>query len=267
MAESAVIVERERGASWRSIGQAADSTKQSAHERWADAGHLWTLHGRRRRRMLGPLADAHARDEWYADLTTANERYATADYVITAGLAATDPRNVVERRAADKSRSTAQSLYRRLDELRQKSTTAYSASFEAIGTDGHTGHPAAVGRRPRHDGRGIRRTRRGRAHHRKGGDHSLAALESIRAARPDMGSSNHPNHTVLARRLQDYLRWRNANARHPGVLAAQRRERGKVRSERDLIRVDCRVGAQHGVEVALRGFFEVVQHSRSHSST
>jgi hypothetical protein len=47
-----------------------------------------------------------------------------------------------------------------------------------------------------------------------------------------MGGSNHPNHTVLARRLQDYLRWRNANARHPDVLAAQRRERAKVRSER-----------------------------------
>ena len=47
-----------------------------------------------------------------------------------------------------------------------------------------------------------------------------------------MGGSSHPNHTVLARRLQAYLRWRNANARHPEVLAAQRRERGRVRSER-----------------------------------
>jgi transposase len=114
---------------------------------------------------------------------------------------------------------------------------------------------------------------------RKGGDHTLAALKSIRAARPDgapiyvimdnlsanktpairtwakkhkaelcftptsaswanpieaqfgplrtftMGSSDHPNHTVLARRLQEYLAWRNTNARHPDVLAAQRRER------------------------------------------
>lgn len=126
----------------------------------------------------------------------------------------------------------------------------------------------------------------GVARRRKGGDHSLAALKSIRAARPDgapvyvimdnlsanktpairawarknkvelcltptsaswanpieaqfgplrnfvMGNSNHPNHPVLARKLQDYLRWRNANARHPDVLAAQRRERAKVRSER-----------------------------------
>jgi transposase len=121
---------------------------------------------------------------------------------------------------------------------------------------------------------------------RKGGDHSLSALKSIRAARPDgapiyvildnlsanktpairtwaaknkvelcltptsaswanpieaqfgplrtftMGNSDHPNHTALAHRLQDYLRWRNANARHPDVLAAQRRERARIRSER-----------------------------------
>ncbi len=121
---------------------------------------------------------------------------------------------------------------------------------------------------------------------RKGGDHTLTALKSIRAARPDgapiyvimdnlsanktppirawaskhkvrlcftptsaswanpieaqfgplrtfvMGGSDHPNHTVLARRLQDYLTWRNANARHPDVLAAQRHERARIRSER-----------------------------------
>jgi transposase len=121
---------------------------------------------------------------------------------------------------------------------------------------------------------------------RKGADHTLAALKSIRAARPDgyrlfvildnlpanktpairrwaqrasvelcftptnaswanpieaqfgplrtyvIGGSDHPSHTVLARKLQDYLRWRNANARHPDVLAAQRRERARIRSER-----------------------------------
>jgi transposase len=126
---------------------------------------------------------------------------------------------------------------------------------------------------------GITRTR-------KGGDHTLAALKSIRAARPDgatiyvildnlsanktpairawaarhkvrlcftptyaswanpieaqfgplrtfvMGGSDHPNHPVLARKLQEYLAWRNTNARHPGVLAAQRRERARIRSQR-----------------------------------
>jgi transposase len=121
---------------------------------------------------------------------------------------------------------------------------------------------------------------------RKGGDHALAALKSIRAARSDgapiyvildnlsanktppirawaarhkvrlcftptsaswanpidaqfgpvrtfvMGGSDDPNHAMLARRLQAYLAWRNANARHPDVLAAQRRERARIRSER-----------------------------------
>jgi transposase len=121
---------------------------------------------------------------------------------------------------------------------------------------------------------------------RRGADHTLAALKSIRAGRPDgapiyvimdnlsanktpairtwakkhkvklcftptnaswanpieaqfgplrtfvMGGSDHPSHTVLARRLQGYLAWRNANARHPNVLAAQRRERARIRSER-----------------------------------
>ena len=40
-----------------------------------------------------------------------------------------------------------------------------------------------------------------------------------------MATSDHPNHPALARRLQACLRWRNAHARHPDVLAAQRRER------------------------------------------
>jgi len=47
-----------------------------------------------------------------------------------------------------------------------------------------------------------------------------------------MGGSDYRNHAVLARRLHSYLRWRNANARHPEVLAAQRRERARIRSER-----------------------------------
>jgi hypothetical protein len=47
-----------------------------------------------------------------------------------------------------------------------------------------------------------------------------------------IGGSDHRNHMILARRMQDYLRWRNANARHPDVLAAQRRERARIGSER-----------------------------------
>ena len=47
-----------------------------------------------------------------------------------------------------------------------------------------------------------------------------------------MTNSDYPNHTMLARDLQAYLRWRNTHARHPDVLAAQRRERARIRSER-----------------------------------
>ena len=49
-----------------------------------------------------------------------------------------------------------------------------------------------------------------------------------------MANSNYPNHTVLTRDLHTYLRWRNANARHPDVIAAQRRERARIRSEKHI---------------------------------
>ncbi|MGW6056018.1 IS630 family transposase [Streptomyces sp. NPDC055189] len=122
----------------------------------------------------------------------------------------------------------------------------------------------------------------------KGAAQSLAALKSIRAARPDgapiyvildnlsahkgskirkwarknktelcftptnaswanpieahfgplrqftLANSNHPNHIVQTRALHAYLRWRNANARHPDVLAAQRKERARIRSEKGI---------------------------------
>jgi DDE superfamily endonuclease len=47
-----------------------------------------------------------------------------------------------------------------------------------------------------------------------------------------VAGSNHPNHAAATHALHTYLRWRNANARHPDVLAAQRRERARIRSER-----------------------------------
>lgn len=126
----------------------------------------------------------------------------------------------------------------------------------------------------------------GVVHRRKSAANTLAALKSIRAARPDrapiyvildnlsahkgtkirswatghrvelcytptysswanpieahfgplrtfvVAGSNHPNHTAATRALHAYLRWRNANARHPDILAAQRRERSRIRSER-----------------------------------
>ncbi|MET7529896.1 MULTISPECIES: IS630 family transposase [Streptomyces] len=122
----------------------------------------------------------------------------------------------------------------------------------------------------------------------KGSAQSLAALRSIRAARPDgapiyvimdnlsahkgvkarawarknrvelcftstnaswanpieahfgplrqftLANSNHPNHTVQTRELHRFLRWRNANARHRDVLAAERKERARIRSAKAI---------------------------------
>lgn len=39
---------------------------------------------------------------------------------------------------------------------------------------------------------------------------------------------------MQTRALHAYLRWRNANARHPDVLAAQRWERARIRSEKGI---------------------------------
>lgn len=45
---------------------------------------------------------------------------------------------------------------------------------------------------------------------------------------------DHPNHTVQPPALHAYLRWRNANARHRDVLAAERWERARIRSEKGI---------------------------------
>lgn len=49
-----------------------------------------------------------------------------------------------------------------------------------------------------------------------------------------LANSNRPNHTVQTRELHRCLRWRNQNARYLDVLAAQRRERARVRSEKGI---------------------------------
>jgi hypothetical protein len=121
---------------------------------------------------------------------------------------------------------------------------------------------------------------------RKGADHTLAAIKSCRAARPDrerifvildnlsahrgqtirdwcaahnvelcftptysswanpiechfgplrdfvLSNSDHPSHSVLARRLHAYLRWRNSHASDPALRARLRKERARLRSER-----------------------------------
>lgn len=47
-------------------------------------------------------------------------------------------------------------------------------------------------------------------------------------------NSHYPNHTVRTRALHAYLRWRNGNARHRDVLAVERKERARIRSERGI---------------------------------
>ncbi|GAA2402739.1 hypothetical protein GCM10010255_40700 [Streptomyces coeruleofuscus] len=49
-----------------------------------------------------------------------------------------------------------------------------------------------------------------------------------------IANSHHPNHIVQTRALHAYLRWRNANARHRDVLAAERKERARIRSEKGI---------------------------------
>ncbi|SFY47814.1 hypothetical protein STEPF1_01026 [Streptomyces sp. F-1] len=49
-----------------------------------------------------------------------------------------------------------------------------------------------------------------------------------------VADSNHRNHTAQPQALHAYLRWRNANARHPEALAAQRRERARIRREKGI---------------------------------
>lgn len=49
-----------------------------------------------------------------------------------------------------------------------------------------------------------------------------------------LANSQHRSHPAQTRALHRYLCWRNANARHPDVLAAQRRERARIRSEKGI---------------------------------
>ncbi|GHF18859.1 hypothetical protein GCM10014715_87140 [Streptomyces spiralis] len=51
-----------------------------------------------------------------------------------------------------------------------------------------------------------------------------------------IADSNPPNDTVRNRALHACLRWRNADARHRDVLAAERRERARIRSEKGIRR-------------------------------
>jgi transposase len=47
-----------------------------------------------------------------------------------------------------------------------------------------------------------------------------------------LNNSDHPNHSVLTRRLHAYLRWRNEHASDPALRERLRRERARLRAER-----------------------------------
>ncbi|GLY75909.1 hypothetical protein Airi01_041760 [Actinoallomurus iriomotensis] len=49
-----------------------------------------------------------------------------------------------------------------------------------------------------------------------------------------LANSHHRSHPAQTQALHRYLRWRNTNARHPDVLAAQRKERARTRSEKGI---------------------------------
>ena len=79
---------------------------------------------------------------------------------------------------------------------------------------------------------------------RRGGRLPLVHLGYRRALPPELNELVHgddrgcderhdqPNHLALARAIQAFLRWRNTHNRDPELIAAQRRERTRVRSER-----------------------------------
>jgi hypothetical protein len=47
-------------------------------------------------------------------------------------------------------------------------------------------------------------------------------------------NSRHRSRPTQTQALHRYLRWRNANARHPDLLAAQRKERARIHSEKGI---------------------------------
>ncbi|GGO59062.1 hypothetical protein [Streptomyces lasiicapitis] len=134
----AVVVERERGASWATIGEHAGSSRQSAHDRWGAAVGAWALTGRHRTGITtgGSSGDVAANlDDWYAEL------HPDRPHAISTTLASfTDPG---ARRTAQERREEADRLRAEIQALKTANTAVYNASCEAIGTAGATEKRAA----------------------------------------------------------------------------------------------------------------------------
>ncbi|MEU0074098.1 hypothetical protein ABZ027_31855 [Streptomyces sp. NPDC006332] len=129
LVDQAVVIERERGASWTDIGNAASSSRQSAHERWNTTVGAWVLMGRRRtgisRGPADPTTHAHYLDEWYADLVGEQQAVSSLLPSLTDQAARTE---------GDARRTEARQLHDRAEELRKEIDTAYNAAMEATGT-------------------------------------------------------------------------------------------------------------------------------------
>lgn len=126
---AAVVIERERGASWEEIAAAADTQKQNAHRKWAPLVRGWAVVSGRRHLDAagrgGPAAYAAELDGWFAALT--GEQGAFTD-----GL--TDDPGARPAAAAD--RTQARALRRRLDELHAEREDAWRDVAAALGEPG-----------------------------------------------------------------------------------------------------------------------------------
>ncbi|MFI1734980.1 hypothetical protein ACH40E_38355 [Streptomyces acidicola] len=128
--DQAVIAERERGASWTDIGNAAGTSRQAAHERWNTNVGAWVLMGRQRtgigRGPADPATHAQYLDEWYADM--AGEQQAVSALLPSLG-------DEAARAEANARRAEAKQLHQQAEELRKEIDASYSAAMEATGTD------------------------------------------------------------------------------------------------------------------------------------
>ena len=130
LVDQTVIVERERGASWTDIGNAAGISRQSAHERWNTRVGAWALMGRQRNGISHGDADpaAHARylDQW-ADALAGKGPDAVSS--LLPSLHDEDART-----EANSRRTEAKQLHERAEELRKEIDDASNGAAGATGT-------------------------------------------------------------------------------------------------------------------------------------
>ncbi|MGW6651228.1 hypothetical protein AMK23_34425 [Streptomyces sp. CB02130] len=127
LAEQAVIIRREQGASWTDIGKEAGISRQAAHDRWGTAVETWVALGRHRQAAPDLLVDQL--DSWYADIDPERPD------AISSGLPSLhDP---AARRAAQDQRDEAQRLHAELNTYPEQESDAFNRAFQATGTPEH----------------------------------------------------------------------------------------------------------------------------------